>query len=76
MAYNPRNKLLQMQDVIDVYLEHKKEGVSTRHVYRTYIKPRFHISLATLYNYLATPVKKLLLELDEQEKQQNESQGV
>lgn len=24
MAYNPRNKLMQMQDVIDVYLEHKE----------------------------------------------------
>lgn len=60
MAYNRKNKLLQMKQVLEVYNREKKEGVSTVHVYRTYIYPQFHISINTLYNILSTPVQKLL----------------
>lgn len=51
-----------MKQVIDCYLEHKTDGNTTAYVYRTHIWPRYHISIATLYNYLATPVDKLLKE--------------
>lgn len=53
-----------MQDVIDTYNLHKRDGVSTAYVYRTYIFPKFRISIATLYIYLSTPVSKQLKEID------------
>jgi len=64
MAYNRRNKLLQMQSVIATYQKYKQPGVSTTYVYYTYIRPLFHISIATLYNYLSTPVNRELKEID------------
>lgn len=66
MAYNRKNKLLQMKHVLEVYNREKKDGVSTIYVYRTYIFPQFHISINTLYNILATPVQKLLKDDDQQ----------
>jgi len=64
MAYTRRNKLLQMRKVIEIYKEHKKDGVSTEHVYREHIFPIYPMSRTTLYNYLSTPVEKLLKEED------------
>jgi len=60
-----------MQIVIDTYNRHKQPGVSTAYVYREYIYPTYHISIATLYNYLATPVKKELKEFEKKPKQLN-----
>lgn len=65
MAYTRKNKLLQMQDVIDCYNLHKLPGVTTAYVYRTHIFPKFRISLSTLYIYLSTPVSRELKKLDE-----------
>ena len=67
MAYNRRNKLKFMQEVIEVYCREMKPGVSSVYVYRVFIKPRFHISIKTLYNYLATPVNRHLKEENEKE---------
>jgi hypothetical protein len=64
MAYNRRNKLKQVKAVLEVYNREKKDGISTQYVFRTFIEPRFHISCATLYNYLAMPVNKLIKEED------------
>lgn len=64
MAYNRRNKLLFILDVQQEYMQHKAEGVSTIHVYRTYIKPRYRISLACFYNYLSTPASAELKRMD------------
>ncbi len=58
MAYNRLNHLRKMQDIVAVYLREKKPGVSTAYVYREFIYPKFHISRATLYTYLATPIAK------------------
>jgi hypothetical protein len=66
MAYNRRNKLLMMQRVIDVYLEHKKPGVSTAYVWREHIYPVYRISITTLYNYLNTPVGRELKRLNKE----------
>jgi hypothetical protein len=60
MAYRRKNRLLFMREVIKVYLEYKSEGVSTAWVYRNVIYPRYFISLSTLYNYLSTPVERLI----------------
>jgi hypothetical protein len=64
MAYKRTNKLLMMQKVIEIYLREKKPGISTAYVYRTYIYPVYPISIATLYNYLSTPVTKELKEIE------------
>jgi hypothetical protein len=65
MAYNNRNKLLQMQAIIELYLKHKTPDRTSSWVYRHIIYPQCHISRSTLYNYLNTPVKKLLREAEE-----------
>ncbi len=49
-----------MQRVCEVYQKQRLPGVSTAYIYRTYISPQFHISIATLYIYLGTPVAKEL----------------
>lgn len=67
MAYNRLNNLLFMKDVVEIYVREKKPGVSTAHVYRTFIYPQFHISISTLWNYLATPIAKQIKE-EEQKK--------
>ena len=68
MAYNRRNKLKIMQEVIEVYCREMRPGVSSIYVYNAYIKPRFHISLTTLYAYLATPVKRQINDENQKEK--------
>ncbi len=52
-----------MQRIIEVYKRHKLPGVSTAYVYRTHIFPEFHISIATLYIYLATPISRELKQM-------------
>lgn len=56
-----------MQVVIEAYLAAKTDDNTTAWVHRKIIYPQFHISIATLYSYLNTPVKKLLKELDAKE---------
>lgn len=62
-----------MRLVIEIYQREKKEGVSTAHVFRTYIFPQYPMSRSTLYNYLSTPVEKLLRE-EEAKKNQASAQ--
>lgn len=63
MAYNNRNKYLLIKDVQELYLLHKKDELTTRFVHKTYIYPIYKISIATLYNYLATNVRKELRQM-------------
>ena len=72
MAYNKRNKLLQMRKVLDIYLAEKKDGVSTAHVFREHITKVYPMSRSTLYNYLSTPVDKLLKEEEQKRARQLE----
>jgi len=62
MAYNRLNHLRKMRDIVEVYCREKKPGISTAYVYREFIYPQFHISLATLYVYLSTPIAKQIKE--------------
>ena len=64
MAYNRKNKLLQVQKVIEIYQREKRDGVTTRHIYRNCIFPIYPISVSTFYNYLTIPVTKLLKEIE------------
>jgi hypothetical protein len=54
--------LLRIKSVVDEYKRHQHPGVSSAFIWRHYIDPVFHISLSSLYEYLATPVDKLLKE--------------
>jgi hypothetical protein len=60
MAYNRRNKLKQMKEIVELYCQEKKPGISTAFVYRNFIRPKYHISLTTLYAYLSIPVTRQL----------------
>jgi hypothetical protein len=70
MAYNRKNKLLQMQHVCEVYQKHMLPGVTTAWVYRNIIFPQFHISIATLYIYLGTSIKKELRQIEDSSRPQ------
>lgn len=76
MAYNNRNFLLRVQDVVEAYQQAKTDDVTFARVYRKVIKPRYRISRSTLYNYLNIPYKRLLAQIDEREKQKNEKNNV
>lgn len=60
MAYNRRNKLKQMEEIVALYCQEKKPGTSTAFVYRKFIRPKYHISLKTLYVYLTIPIVRQL----------------
>jgi len=64
MAYNNNNKFLKIKEIQDLFLLHKQPGVTTRHVYKTQIYPRYRISIATFYNYMGINVRKELKNLN------------
>lgn len=65
MAYNKLNYFKRVKQVQDVFLEHKKDGVTTAYVFNTYIKDRFHIGICTFYKYMAVNARKELKALEE-----------
>ena len=64
-----KNFLLRVKAVVELYNEHKKEGVSAVWVHKAIIYPRFYISRSTLYEYLSINYKKQLKEIDDEIKQ-------
>jgi len=67
MGYNKKNLLIKIIDVQNLYIKHANRGVTTKWIFDTIIYPKFRISRATFYNYLATNAKKELKDLDEVE---------
>lgn len=65
MSYNRKNALLKMKIVVDIYKKHKNDCNTTRGVFRKYIEPYYPMCIATLYNYLATPIEKELKEIEQ-----------
>lgn len=65
MGYNKRNLLIKILDVQTIYMEHSKRGATGKWIFNELIYPKFRISRATFYNYLATNARKELRELDE-----------
>jgi hypothetical protein len=63
MAYNRENLLRKIIEIQDIVLEHKGRGVTQIWVYENIIKDRYHISVATFNNFLATPAKAELKQL-------------
>ncbi|MDD4385837.1 MAG: hypothetical protein PHD06_11740 [Bacteroidales bacterium] len=68
MAYNRKNLLLKILEVQAIALEHQAEGMYQTEIFKKYIQPRFNISNATYYNYLATNARKELKELEAKHK--------
>lgn len=62
--YNKKNKLRLIADVQAEYLLYANSNLTTRDIYKKYIYPRFYISNATFYNYLAIPVKREMKKLN------------
>jgi len=72
MAYNRKNVLNRIIDIQTITLQHTSQGVTQKFVYENYIKPVYHISRATYYQYLGTNAKRDLKQLFEIEKQQTQ----
>lgn len=53
-----------IRKVCDIYQQHRKSGMPTVQIYRKYVYPVYPISLATFYNYLATPIGSKERELE------------
>ena len=70
MAYNRENLLKRMIDVQEIYLHWQEMGLNATKIYDEHIKPTYHISRATFYNYLGTNAKKELKDLESASKQQ------
>ena len=68
MAFSRKNMLFRVKEVNELYVEKAKIGLTTEFIYRTFIKPRFHISRSTLYEYLAIPYDRQLKEIYQREK--------
>jgi hypothetical protein len=65
MSYNRVNILRRIVEIQEITLRHTRRGVSQEWVYVHEIYPRFLISRATYYDYLATPAKMELRRLEE-----------
>ena len=72
MAFSRKNLLFRVKKINEVYLEKAKIGLSTEFIYRNFIKPRYHISRSTLYDYLAIPYDRQLAEIARREKAEKE----
>ena len=72
MAFSRKNLLFRVKEVNELYLEKAKIGLSTEFIYRTFIKPRYHISRSTLYEYLAIPYDRQLREIAQRERAEKE----
>jgi hypothetical protein len=74
MAYNRENLLLKIIDIQRVTLEHTRRGVTQEWVFHQLIAPKYHISKATYYNYLATPAEMELRRLHERREREKQAQ--
>ena len=72
MAFSRKNMLFRVKEVNELYVEKAKIGLTTEYIFRTFIKPRFHISRSTLYEYLAIPYDRQLREIAQREKAEKE----
>lgn len=68
MAYNSKNYLLKVKDVMEIYKEYQKKGYSNIWIYRNHIKERFKISVSTFYNYMCIPYERELMKFEDKEK--------
>lgn len=60
MCYNRRNYLLTVAEVQREAIRARRSGLSYSRLFRDVIRPRYHISRSTFYNYLGVNVRKEL----------------
>lgn len=65
-GYHKGNFYLRVLEMQQEYLKYANSGRTTKYIYETYIFPRFHISRATFYSWLAINAKAGLKQLDVQ----------
>ena len=66
MSYNRRNYLHIVAEVQAEALRATRSGLPYARLYRDTIRPRYHISRSTFYNYLAINVRRELAAIDGQ----------
>ena len=69
MGFNRMNLLRRMIEVQTLVLENQKKGFTQKWIHKNIIYPKYLISTATYYNYLATNAKKELKELESRKKE-------
>ncbi len=74
MAYNKRNRYLRIVEIQDITLRKQAEGLTNVNIHKLHIYPKYHISLRTFYEYLATPAKRELKKIEEQTNLFNDNQ--
>ena len=62
---------MRVQAMQEEYLKYINSGRTTIYIYRTYIYPKFLISRATFYNWLAIAPKKELEKLKRAEEERS-----
>ncbi|MDR1155281.1 MAG: hypothetical protein LBL04_11290 [Bacteroidales bacterium] len=73
MAYNRENILTRVVDIQNITWEHTGRGVTQEWVYNNVVFPKYVISKATYYAYLAMPAKRELQLLREKKQRQREA---
>lgn len=61
--YN-KNRLARIVKIQDVTLEHTRRGVTQQWVFDNIVHPTYFICQSTYYEYLRTPAKQILKELE------------
>ena len=57
-----RSYLYRVDDVIHIYDEHSKSGLSNREILRRYIWPKYHICEKTFYNIINASAEPRIIE--------------
>lgn len=69
MAYNKRNLYIKVIEIQGIVLAGQKRGDTQKEIFYKEIAPRYFISMATFYNYLAINAKAELEKLDRADKE-------
>lgn len=65
MGYNKVTHLKKIVEIQNITMEYKKKGIYQEWIYINVIAPKFYISRATYYNYLAINAKGELKKLNQ-----------
>lgn len=60
----PKNMLLRVQAVQELYKEHQANGATNEWIFNNVVYPRFFISRTTFYKYLSIPATRELKRLE------------
>lgn len=59
----------RITDIVRIYDEHSREGISNREIFRRYIYPRYHICERTFYHYIKASTDDRIIKRQHQLKQ-------